>query len=101
MLDEVICPKCGTTNPSGTSWCLNDGAFLWPDEEPDLPDVRLASDIDAAGPPEVIVEPDRPVIASSIRRDADGAGAKPVRGSESYRIDLADLPAWLTGPPTK
>jgi hypothetical protein len=97
VLDEVMCPKCGATNPGGTSWCLNDGAFLWPDEEPDPPDVRIASDIDAAGPPEVTVKPDRPML--DLR---DGVTlAVQVRNlsgiHDSYRIDPVDLPAWLTG----
>jgi hypothetical protein len=97
VLNEVICPKCGTTNPSGTSWCLKDGAFLWPDEEPDLPDVRLASDIDEAGPPEVTVEPDRPVM--HLRHGVTLTVQVRNRSAlaESFRVDLANLPAWLTG----
>jgi hypothetical protein len=94
VIDEVICPKCGTTNPSGTSWCLKDGAFLWPDEEPDL---RLASDIDAAGPPEVTVEPLRPVIDLRYGVTLMVQVRNQSALAESYRIDLADLPAWLTG----
>jgi hypothetical protein len=97
VLADVTCPKCGATNPGGTSWCLNDGAFLWPDEDPDPPDLQIASDIDEAGPPEVRVEPDRPVLdlRDGVTVAVQVRNLSAVR--DSYLIDLVELPAWLTG----